>query len=143
MGVHVGALTEQMDWNDRAGPRGDGRFEERRVHRVGAVVDVDKDRSRAAVGDGFGGGHEGHGHGEHLVAGANPERQQSEPECVGPVAHTDGGLRAAVSREFLLEPGDKRSAGESPGVDDLFNGRAELGLGAGRDGRGDRGRGLS
>src|SRR5580704_4652030 len=32
--IHVGRLAIEMDWNDRLGPRRDGRFDQRRIDRV-------------------------------------------------------------------------------------------------------------
>ena len=43
--------------------------------------------------------------GDDLVAGADAERLEADPDRVGPVRHADGVLGLAVRRELLLEGG--------------------------------------
>ena len=124
--IHVRNLSEKMHRNNGLGSGSASLFQQGRVHRVSALIDIDKYRPGPGISDRFGRGHKGVGHCDDLVTRSNPASEQSEPKRVCAIAHTDGISRVAEGRELILELRDERSTGKSTAVDDFADGLIEL-----------------
>jgi hypothetical protein len=108
--VHVGHVAVELDHDDRAGARGDGRGQDLGGDQEGVRVDVDEGRNGADPDHRGGGSDERVGGHDHLVAGPDAERLQGELQGVGAVGDTDRMGGVAVTGETGLELGDGRAA---------------------------------
>ncbi len=104
--VHVGRLAVEVHRDDRLRARRDGGLELRRVHRVGARVNVHQPRARARVADGRDGGDERERHGDDLVARPDAGGEQRQVQRAGAGVDGDAVAGGAVGGELLLERGD-------------------------------------
>ena len=102
-GDHVGALAVKMDREDRLGLRRDGRLDPLRVNALGLRAAIHKHGRRAGNPDRLGGGEEGVRVGDDLVAGADTQGHEREPDGVGAVAHADGVCRPVIFGQFAFE----------------------------------------
>ncbi len=95
-GLHVRALSVQMDGDNRFRARRDGGLDLGGVEVVGLGIGVHKHGSGAGNPDCLGGGEECVGGGDALVARANAKGEESEPERVGTAIDPDGVLQAVI-----------------------------------------------
>ncbi len=102
-GRHVSRLPVQADGHDRLGPRRDRGLDQGRVDREVVLTDVDEDRPCAGVEDAVRAGDEGERDGDHLVAGADPVRQQRQVQRGRPGARRDRVTDPDEGGEALLE----------------------------------------
>lgn len=77
-GVHVGALAEEVDWDDGFGARGDFVFGVFDIEVEGDRAGVDEHGSSAGAGDAACGGEEGEGRHEDFIAWADVEGHEGE-----------------------------------------------------------------
>ncbi len=117
---HVGGHPEQVNRDERARPRGEGRGNPGWVHPAPDCLDVDPDGHRADLAHRDPGRdcrHRGH---EHLVTGLDPRRAESERERVGPAADTDRVRGAAEAGPLELERLDLLGEDVAPAVEHRF-----------------------
>ena len=100
----------------------------RRVDALGLRVAIHQDRRRAGDPDGFGGGEKRVGVGDALVARADAQRHQRQPDRVGAVADADGVFGAAVGGELAFEPFEHRPQDKLAALDDLLKIGVNLGF---------------
>ena len=127
--AQVGRVAEQVDGDDRAGARRDGRLDRRRIEVV-VGADVGEHGHGADRGDRLGRGVEGVRRADHLVAALDADGAQRERERVGAVRDADAVRDAERGGGLLLEGLDLRAEDVATGVDDvdqcLLGAREEL-----------------
>ena len=101
---------------------GDGRRVDQQVGRV----DVDRYRHRPDPADRLRGGDEGIRRQDHLMSRADPGRPQCELQRIGAVRDADAVVDPGGVRVGLLELGDRLTADERRGGEDLFEARRHL-----------------
>ncbi len=126
--AHVGALTIQMDRDDRPGPGRDGGLDLRRVDRVRAGLGIDEHRRRAREPDRFCRGEKRVGRRDALVPGPDPQGEQGEPDCVRAVAHAHRILGLRVFGELTLETFQHRTENILAALEHLAQVGVDLGL---------------
>ena len=110
--LHVGQAAVQVHRHERARPRADRRRRRRRIHPVVGLRDVHRNGNPARLGHGLEGRDEGHGRHDDLLAGAEPNADEREPERIEPACNPDAVSRAAVRGERLLERDHRRAVRE-------------------------------
>ena len=111
--VEVARLAGEVDGQDRLRPLGDERRQERRVEVQVVLADVAEDRRGAAVLDHVRRRRPGDRRGDHLVAGADAEREQREVHRRRARGDGEDVLGLEVRGEALLEQGGA-GAGRQP-----------------------------
>ena len=117
--VEVARLPGEVDGEDRLRPLGHGRGQECRVEVQVALADVAEDRRRAAVLDHVRRRGPGDRRGDHLVTGADAERQQREVHRRRAGADREDVLDLEVRGEPLLEERRPRTGRQPAGAERL------------------------
>ena len=108
-GIHLDALSEEVNRHDRAGPRRNRALDELRINVEIRAANIDIDRARSQTCDRTASREECIRDGDHFVAGADVERHQREQQSVRTRCATDGVPAAAVGPGFTFEIGDLRA----------------------------------
>ena len=119
--------AEEMDGEHGAGPARHRLRDELRSDEERFGIDVHEHRTCAAELDGVRGRGEGVGGDDHLVAGADAEREQREMDRGGSRRHADGLGRPDCPRERALERLDPRPHRQLAAGEHLRDG-GELGI---------------
>ena len=101
--VEVGGMPIEMNWNHRAGPRGDRLFQGRRVEREGGLVDFAEANPRSQASHHFRGGDEGVRRKNDLISRGDPGDEQGQVEAGGAGGDPEGVRDAEVAGELRLE----------------------------------------
>ena len=125
--IHVGALAEQMDRNDRFRSRRDGGDGLRGVDVERRLVDIDEHRPRAETGDGAGGREKRVRRRDDLVARLDVERHERQQQRIGARGDGDRVADAEHPRHLAFERGDLGAHDEALAVADPFDRRENLG----------------
>lgn len=117
--VDGGRVPVEVDGDHRRGARGDGGADGFGVQAETARVDVGEDAGRAGEADrGGGGGGEGEGGDDDLVAGADGQGQEGEPQGGGAGVDRDAVASVDQGRELFFEGGDFGALDEPAGAQD-------------------------
>lgn len=119
-GVHISALTIDMDRDDDGGFVGDGLLYAVGVHAVGLWVDVDHDRNATRMNDGFKRGEERMGGDDGFETGFEIEGFDGEREGIGTVGTGKPVVGVAIRCEILLECADVFTEEEAHFVEDVL-----------------------
>ncbi len=125
--IHVGALSEQMNRNDRFRSRRDGGDGLRGVDVERRLIDVDEHRPRAQTGDGAGGREKRVGRRDDLVARLDVERHERQQQRVGAGRDGDRVADAEHQGQLAFERGDLGAHDEALAVADPFDRGENLG----------------
>src|SRR6266508_3631677 len=115
-----------MDGHDRARAGRDGALGGRDVERIRRRVDVDEDRGRAHHQDRGRGSDKRERRRDDLVAGADPERRERQPERVGARRDAERPADAAQGRQLALQRLTFGAEDELARVEDARDGGAQL-----------------
>ena len=111
-GVNVGHLAVKVDHDHRRSPRGDDRFELRGRQQESIRAYIREHWRRPGEDNGLGRRDERVGGQDDLVADADPQGHESQPQGIGPIAHADRVRYTAVGSPRLLEVRDRRTIHE-------------------------------
>ena len=131
----IGGLAVEMNRDDGAGSRRDGRFQLRRIERERARVNVHQHRRRAAQLDGRDRGDGRVRHGDDLVARPHAAGAQRQVKRLSAAAHADAKAHADIVRELALEGGGFLAQDVAALFEHARDGLVNLGLVADRIGR--------
>jgi hypothetical protein len=126
--LHVRALAIKMDWDNGLGPGSNRRLDLCRVDAFGLRIAIHQHCRRAGNPDGFGSGKKGVGVCDALVAGADPQGHQRQPNGVGPVADSNGVFGSAKGGELAFKAFKHRAEDVLAALDDLVKIGVNLGF---------------
>src|SRR5512137_468051 len=106
--LHVSCLAKEVHRYNGLRPRGDRLFQQGRAHGIALFIHVHENRGSAAETDRLYRSKEGVWNGNDLIAPADAERQESEPESFRTASYTDCEFALAERGEPLFEQFDKR-----------------------------------
>ena len=115
---HFHALPEEMDRADGTCPAVDFAFHLKRIEIIRHGINVHKDGTCSHATHGTGRGKKSEWRHDHFVTSTNPERMESQQECIGSGGTTDSVTGTAIRRDFLLQGRNFRPQDHLPGSKD-------------------------
>ena len=105
-GIHLTALSKQMNWHDGAGPRCNRFFDRLRIEIECLGIDIDEDRRRTRAADRAGGCEKRERCRDDFVSLSNPHGLQGDDQCICSRITADRVSRVAVVGNFPFQFGD-------------------------------------